>query len=151
MRREWVANVVALVGVALALVGAFLATAAPGLSAWQNGSEIHIGPSVLSASGPGLYTGAGVMSLSTTISGETAHGAGTLNGEAVSGTCDLTQVRGGATEHCQFTVAGASLQAHDVYRSARGTWVRTYSDGTSISISVPSSGELVPVPFPLGH
>jgi hypothetical protein len=106
-----------------------------------------MGSSVLHSQGGGVFAGAGVIVLSSNGTTETARASGSLHGDATTGVCQMSAT----VETCRFTVGGSSLTSRDVYRAAQGEWVRTYSDGQVVDITVPSGGAPVPIPFPLGH
>jgi hypothetical protein len=159
--RRNAAVIVTALGLLGALVGALITISQPPVPVYSAGGGIHVGSTVLThpADNGGLpadrelFTGTASYILRFAPDGTEKAAAVTLaHGGEVTGSCVMAPPAADRlTEHCTFTVEGKALSSDDVLLFDRsGYWSRTYGDGATVRIGVPSQGGAVPVPFPIG-
>lgn len=145
-------------GLLLTGAGVLLALMPSSLSVYMDRGTVHIGSLELhemrGEASAQVFTGAMTLAL-TSDGSRIVRGAGvaTMNGAHVSGVCDVTASGARLAESCRFWVAGRTtvLTASDTFDAASRTWLRRYSDGVTVTFSVPQDGQMVPIPVPLGH
>ena len=164
LRKFWRRNAATMItslGLIAALAGALVTLSQPPVPVYEYGNTIHVGSTVLTqAPGNGgqpagslAFTGSASYILKFLPDGsEKAAVVTDAHGEQVSGACLMSPADPARlTEHCSFTIAGKTLTSDDVLSAAQpGYWTRTYSDGSTVRIGVPTLGSVVPVPFPIG-
>lgn len=147
------------------VVGSIAAAGAVAVSAWRaptavylDASGYHIGALVLREASRSpvptyrLYTGAAALLLMEAPDGARATAVTRINGSPSTGDCRLARGAAGAiVEDCAFTLDGRRITAHDAFDAADHIWRRTYSDGVSVTFSVPAGTQPIPVPLPLGR
>jgi len=157
MRRQQ-ARILSVSGLALGVIGGWLAVATPSLPVYADENGVHVGELTLlplqhQPQGMHVYTGSVAFVVIDVSPRQTrASAVTTLNGVSVSGVCHLMRAGGGdAREKCAFSVRGTALHSTDVFDSSTHTWRRTYSDGRTASFGVPPGKSVVPIPIPLGR
>ena len=142
------------IGVLGAVAGAWLAQTGNAVPVYSYHGQLHVGNSVLTASGPNEYTGDAAVITVTVSPGVTKSVASAnVNGSRSNGICLETQkTPGHLDEGCTFVIDGHTLTASDTFDAGTdGGWHRHYSDGVDVTILVPAGGGVVPVPFPVGR
>ena len=172
--KWWRRNLLTIVtgtGLLAGAVGAYFSLSGAPVPVYLQGGDVHIGANILVAQPTATpttttYTSPGVGALvirwggrdaASLTDGEITAGASTVShGKPVSGWCqtdgwavDAAQLQ----EDCSFVIDTLKVTAHDTFdlQAASPSWHRHYSDGIDATISVPSSGAVVPVPFPVGR
>ncbi len=159
-RHWWLARwrlATAAVGLVAGAAGVALTLTSSDTAVFADGWSVHVGSSVLmlhpeADSAPAaLYTGDAALVINPGATGKVrASAVTTIRGARSVGTCQLQWLGVDAVERCQFTVAGRSFTASDVFSAAGHAWQRQYSDGVRVRVQVPATARLVPVPFPVG-
>jgi len=154
-------EIVAAVGMLLAIAAAVVTVTRPPLSVYLEGDTVHVGGLALThQAGNGgltegsLFTGPATLLMVTRSDGSVVASAVTfLAGRRVTGVCHFGPP--GATEimeHCELHIGGASVTCDDTLRfDAPGSWQRRCSDGQALTVSVPDGTDVIPMPFPLGR
>ena len=148
-------------GLLLAVAAAVVTVTRPPLSVYLEGDTVHVAG--LSLSHPAdnggltdgrLYTGPATLLMVDRPGGAVIASAVTyLEGERVTGVCDFgppttTEV----AERCVLHIGSAAVTCEDALRfEGQGSWERSCSDGQVLTVTVPSGGEVIPMPFPLGR
>ena len=159
--RRNAATMVTGVGLIGALGGALITVSQPPVPVYATAGTIRVGSTSLThptdngglPADAELFTGSASYVLKLLPDGsEKASAVTDAHGEDVSGVCIMAAPAADRlTEHCTFTIAGKSVSSDDVLLFGQpGSWSRTYNDGTTVRIGVPTSGGVVPVPFPIG-
>ena len=142
---------------AAAAAAAISASPEPGL-AFVDGAGVHIGGVTLSRAawspvpGYALYTGAAAVLVERGPRITRTTGVATIDGSTATGVCEVAPTS--TTEllgDCAFTLGGRRLTSRDQFDPRAGIWRRVYSDGVSVSFSVPAGSVPVPVPLALGR
>jgi hypothetical protein len=153
------AEVIASIGLLLAIAAAVLTVTRPALAVYLEGDTVHVGGLTLShPSGNGgltegrLYTGAATLLLITHANGSVVASSVTyLGGQRATGVCSFGPPTATAvTERCVLHIGATSITCDDALRfAAPGSWRRRCSDGQMLTVAVPSGAEVIPLPFPL--
>lgn len=162
--RATAPNLVAGIGLLLAVGGAFAALTREPVPAGSAGATIDIGGSKLRETGDGthLYVGNAAMVYLPQPDGSHVAAASTYaNGKNVAGFCTLPPRKKDAAEiqeTCSFwigvpTTGNPTITSVDTYNinSDTAEWHRKYSDGVSVDLIVPQGDGVIAVPLPLGH
>lgn len=158
--RRNAASILTAVGLLAAAGGALATLSQPPVPVFIEANAVHIGAAVLThpadnggvATGT-LYSGAAAFILVVNADGsEKASAVEDVHSSLSKGVCTMAAPTAtGVTEHCSFTLGSKSFTADDTLTfSQSGHWSRVYSDGTRTQIGVPTSGGVIPVPFPIG-
>lgn len=152
--RDWAACAA---GAVLGTVGVALVIGAGGTSVYVEGSQFHVGATVLhlvsESSAHTVYGGDAAFELTTTTSGRVIAVARWIeDGVLATAACEQTTVGGSTTVVCRYSgVAGGFSTSTDVFDATAGSWHRVYSDGVDVDIRVPAGAVAVPVAFPVGR
>jgi len=154
-------ELLAVVGLLLAVAAAVVTVTRPPLSVYLEGETVHVAGLTLShpANNGGLtqgrlYTGPATLLMIGRPHGAMVASAVTyLKGERVTGVCDFGPPTATAVaERCVLQIGSASVTCADALRFAeQGSWQRRCSDGQVLTVAVPSGAEAIPMPFPLGR
>ena len=144
-------------GAVLGVIGVGLIATADGTSVYVQGSELHVGGTVLrlisQTSTDAVYGGDAAFELSTTPNGLVhAVARWKQNGVVATVTCDESTATGTTTVRCRYSgIRGGFSTSTDVYDAASSVWRRTYDDGVRVDMAVPAGATAVPVAFPVGR
>ena len=154
-------ELVAAAGVALAVAAAVVTVTRPPLSVYLEGDTVHVAGLTLShpANNGGLtfgrlYTGPATLLMVDRPDGVVIASAVTyLEGAMVTGVCTYgPRTAAGVAEHCTLRLGGRAVTCVDTLHSqAHASWQRRCSDGQLLTVAVPTGGEAIPMPFPLGR
>jgi len=163
-RRLWRKRgpeLVAAMGLLLAVAAVLVNLTRPPLSVYQDGGTVHVDGLILihpadngGLSRGWLYTGpATLLLVGRQGGGLVATSVANLNGQAVTGLCSVgppTSLE--ISERCVLHIGSTSVTCTDVLRfTAPGAWERRCSDGQVLDVTIPAGSAVVPLPFPLGR
>jgi hypothetical protein len=151
------AAVLSALGATAAVVGLILLLIPSPVAVSLFGDRVDVGAMVLkeAGSGPGVwrYEGEASYVLAEHADGSASAAAAWMSsGSRSSGVCALRRAGTRLLDECAFTSSGGRLTSVDLLDPATGSvWLRTYADGTRVTIAVSPDGGAVPVPFPIGR
>jgi hypothetical protein len=154
-------ELVAALGLLLAVAGVLVVLSRPPLSVYIQGDTVHVAGQVLSHPPDNgglttgrLYDGSATLLLVTRPDGAIVASAVTyLDGQKATGICDFgPPTATDVSERCQLRIGGEVVTCDDVLRFDQpGTWRRHCSDGQWLTVAVPPGTVAIPMPFPLGR
>ena len=140
-------SVIYLLGIALALLGAWLGITRAPVSVKLDGGGYHVAGQILRTVSVGEYQGDAALVIRKGGGTVRAASTGNYGGEPMRGICIL--VAGTGQEQCIFVIGKQSFTAEDHLDG--GVWHRRYSDGLVIDIHIDHPSDPTPVPFPVGR
>ncbi|MDQ6747203.1 MAG: hypothetical protein M3010_03735 [Candidatus Dormibacteraeota bacterium] len=135
-----------LLGVLLAVGGAWLGAHPAPVAVSIDRAGYHLGGIVLPPVATGRYSGDAAVAVRQDDGQLRASAAGKLRGVPMQGLC--IYVVGSDTEQCIFVVGKHSFHAED--RAVGPRWHRRYDDGRTVDIRLGDAAHPTPVPLPVG-
>jgi hypothetical protein len=154
-------ELLAALGILLAVAAAVVTVTRPPLSVYLEGGTVHVAGLTLAhpannggLTGGRLYTGPATLLMIERADGAMVASAVTyLNGERVTGLCNYgPPTATSVAERCVIQIGKATVTCEDALRfTGQGGWQRRCSDGQVLTVTVPAGAEVIPMPFPLGR
>jgi hypothetical protein len=135
-----------LLGLALAVGGAWLGINPRPVSVSVDRVGYHVGSTLLPAVSPGTYGGDAAVVIRAADGQLHAAAAGKLRGAQMQGLC--VYVVGSDVEQCIFVVGKQNFHAED--RVTGRAWHRRYDNGRVVDIQLGDPAHPTPVPLPIG-